>query len=162
MYEAAILSSDWSELRTGWIFAHIFSAFTLSPDFCGFKLRSECYSNRAVFGARLRVPSEIRRGECCKSHWQKRLSQVHLAEISVARAASAQLTCTGGAVSGLLGRATLLWDALTRALEMASNATDRACWWVTSRRALCFPFSNIPWFLNRPGSILLFPRDNRR
>lgn len=40
MYEAAILSSNWSELRTGWIFAHIFSAFTPSPDFCGFKLRS--------------------------------------------------------------------------------------------------------------------------
>lgn len=66
MYEAAILSSDWSELRTGWIFAHIFSAFTPSPDFCGFKLRSECYSNRVVFSARLQVPSEIRRGECCK------------------------------------------------------------------------------------------------
>lgn len=40
MYEAAILSSNWSELRTGWISAHIFSAFTLSPDLCGFKLRS--------------------------------------------------------------------------------------------------------------------------
>lgn len=40
MYEAAILSSNWSELRTGWISAHIFSAFTLSPDFCGFKLHS--------------------------------------------------------------------------------------------------------------------------
>ena len=40
MYEAAILSSNWSELRTGWISAHIFSAFTLSPDFCGFKLCS--------------------------------------------------------------------------------------------------------------------------
>lgn len=40
MYEAAILSSNWSELRTRWMSAHFFSAFTLSPDFRGFKLHS--------------------------------------------------------------------------------------------------------------------------
>lgn len=159
--------SSWSELRTGWISAHIFPAFTLSPHFCGFKLRfsrlfrQSCLPCTSPSATRRSGKGSIARDVARGDGHGHTLERFCLQNQHVFTQTASDEGCHPPAQGAEM---LMLLQVVPYQVfgDLGSCAMYRACLWVCSSKVLHFPASNIPWFLNETNSNFLLLRSDRR